>query len=88
MSLDIRPILAGWEFDPDRVQVRMIAGEDGSEKIQMRIDLGLMQMEIAGRPDGQRPRAMSRCWNPTKPRRATAEAAGDRFTLGPDQCAS
>ena len=46
MSQDIRPILAGWEFDPDRVQVRIIAGDDGPEKIQMRIDLGLMQMEV------------------------------------------
>ena len=55
MSQDIRPILAGWEFEPDRVQVRIITGDDGSEKIQMRIDLGLMQMEIAGRPDGERP---------------------------------
>ena len=46
MSQDIRPILAGWDFDPDRVQVRIIAGDDGSEKIQMRIDLGLIQMEL------------------------------------------
>ena len=41
--------------DPEGVQVRVITGEDGSEKIQMRIDLGLIQMEINGRPDGERP---------------------------------
>ena len=55
LSQDIRAILAGWAFDPNQIQVRVIAGDDGTEKIQMRIDLGLLQMEINGRPDGQRP---------------------------------
>ena len=87
MSQDIRPILAGWDFDPDRVQVRMIAGEDGSEKIQMRIDLGLMQMEIAGRPDGERPEGHESLLESYEAAARAAEAAGDRFTLGPDQCA-
>ena len=55
MSEDIRPILAGWNFEPDLVQVRIISGDDGTQKIQMRMDLGLLQMEIDGRPDGERP---------------------------------
>jgi hypothetical protein len=55
LSKDILPILAGWDHDPDELQVRIIAGDDGLDKIQMRIDLGLIQMEMAGRPDGQRP---------------------------------
>jgi len=33
----------------------MIMGQDGRRKVQMRIDLGLMQMELHGRPDGKRP---------------------------------
>lgn len=32
--------------------VRSIMGEDGLEKIQLRLDLGLLQMEVDGRPDG------------------------------------
>ena len=55
MSQDITPIIAGWDFNPDELQVRMITALDGSAKIQMRIDLGLLQMELAGRPDGERP---------------------------------
>lgn len=55
MSRDIAHIIDGWEFDPERVSVRIITGEDGREKIQLRLDLGLLQMEIDGRPDGLRP---------------------------------
>jgi hypothetical protein len=55
VSRDISNILNGWDFDPERVSVRIVAGEDGREKIQLRLDLGLLQMEIDGRPDGQRP---------------------------------
>ena len=35
--------------------MRIVPGDDGREKLQMRIDLGLLQMELDGRPDGQRP---------------------------------
>ncbi|RUL89512.1 UvrB/UvrC motif-containing protein [Tautonia sociabilis] len=55
MSRDISPILAGWDHDPDEFQVRIVAGLDGRDKLQMRLDLGLLQMELDGRPDGRRP---------------------------------
>lgn len=55
MSRDITRILEGWEFEPNQVSVRIVQGDDGREKIQMRMDLGLLQMEVNGRPDGQRP---------------------------------
>jgi len=51
---DIVPVLSGWEFDPDRVSVRIVTGDDGRDKIQLRLDLGLLQMEFDGRPDGTR----------------------------------
>ena len=35
--------------------VRRFIGTDGVEKIQMRIDLGILQMNAAGRPDGKLP---------------------------------
>jgi len=56
MSKDISRILQGWEFRPDEVVVRTIIGNDGREKIQLRLDLGLLQMEVDGRPDGKRPK--------------------------------
>lgn len=35
--------------------VRRFTSKDGVEKIQLRVDLGLLQMNAAGRPDGKRP---------------------------------
>jgi len=55
MTFDIGDILDGWPFEPGQVIVRKIVGRDGKEKIQMRLDLGLLQMEILGRPDGLKP---------------------------------
>ncbi len=55
MTLDIRSILDDWPHRPGEVNCRRIIGRDGEEKIQMRLDLGLLQMETKGRPDGKRP---------------------------------
>lgn len=55
MDKDIGPILQGWDYRPDEVAVRKIVGLDGKEKIQLRLELGLYQMEVVGRPDGTRP---------------------------------
>ena len=88
MSQDLRPILAGWDFDSEQVQVRIIAGDDGTEKIQMRIDLGLMQMEIDGRPDGERPGGFESMLELHEAAAEAAMASGDEFSLGPDDCAA
>ena len=53
--MDIGKLLNDWTFEPLSVTARMIMGEDGRHKIQMRIDLGLLQMEYEGRPDGLLP---------------------------------
>ncbi|HET6247825.1 MAG TPA: UvrB/UvrC motif-containing protein [Tepidisphaeraceae bacterium] len=52
---DITPILKGWDYEPGTINVRKVTGHDGSIKLQMRLDLGLLQMEMTGRPDGARP---------------------------------
>jgi tetratricopeptide (TPR) repeat protein len=54
-SKDITPFLKGWDFEPGTINVRKISGIDGRPKLQMRLDLGLLQMELSGRPDGTRP---------------------------------
>lgn len=51
----IDAVLRNWTFDPETVNVRLVQGQDGRELLQMRIDLGLLQMEVEGRPDGDRP---------------------------------
>lgn len=55
MIRDLRTILEGWDFEPGKISVRKIIGHDGREKIQTRIDLGVLQLECTGRPDGERP---------------------------------
>jgi hypothetical protein len=55
MSHDLSHILNEWQFDPESVLVRIVPGDDGRGKIQLRVDLGILQMEMDGRPDGLRP---------------------------------
>src|SRR5436309_2077703 len=54
-SKDIIPMLKGWDYEPGTINVRKINGLDGKAKLQMRLDLGLLQMELTGRPDGATP---------------------------------
>lgn len=54
-SKDITPVLKGWDYEPGTINVRKITGTDGRPKLQMRLDLGLLQMEMSGRPDGTTP---------------------------------
>lgn len=48
-------MLKGWDYESGTVGVRKITGRDGRPKLQMRVDLGVLQMEMDGRPDGTRP---------------------------------
>jgi hypothetical protein len=52
---NIDDVLRNWEFQPDLLSVRLMKGGDGRDVIQMRVDLGVLQMETTGRPDGLRP---------------------------------
>jgi len=52
---DISRILRSWEYQPDALIIRKIMGDDGKEKIQIRISLGILQMETELRPDGKTP---------------------------------
>jgi hypothetical protein len=58
MSDDILDILRRWRHNPEQ-NVRKIIDRSGREKIQVRVDQGafqgLLQMELDGRPDGERP---------------------------------
>tara|TARA_Y100001934_G_scaffold216490_1_gene256818 strand:- start:2431 stop:3222 length:792 start_codon:yes stop_codon:yes gene_type:complete len=55
MNLDISHLLDGWDYQPGQLAVRKFTGKDSREKIQMRLDLGILQMNADGRPDGKRP---------------------------------
>ena len=52
---NIDKILRDWPYEPNSVSVRMAKGSDNREVIQMRIEMGVLQLEVTGRPDGERP---------------------------------
>lgn len=56
MSDDISPLLDSWPYDESPgLQVRRVEGRDGHPRLQIRTDLGLLQLTLTGRPDGKRP---------------------------------
>jgi tetratricopeptide (TPR) repeat protein len=86
LSKDITPILDGWDYDADELQVRIIAGIDGRDKIQMRIDLGLFQMELDGRPDGVRPFGFESLLDYHQAK--AAKKKGESYPIDSEACAS
>lgn len=52
---DLTEFLRDWPHEPGHVNARRIIGRDGEPKIQVRIELGVIHMEMSGRPDGRRP---------------------------------
>jgi hypothetical protein len=51
-SLDLTNFLSAFPFEPGRVNARLARGDDGRELLQVRVELGILQMECQGRPDG------------------------------------
>ncbi|MEE2907588.1 MAG: UvrB/UvrC motif-containing protein [Planctomycetota bacterium] len=49
---DLSDILQDWPHESGRFLVRLVEAQDGRTVLQIRIDLGILQMEIQGRPDG------------------------------------
>jgi len=58
MTLDLAELTAGWDCPPGELRARLVIGRDGKEQIQLRVDLGVMQMFPTHRPDGQRYRGL------------------------------
>src|SRR5678815_2585758 len=81
MSLDLNDLLRDWPHEPGMIKVRKILGTDGKEKLQLRIDLGLIQMETSGRPDGQEPHNCESLLEFHQRRAAKAQKKGETFTL-------
>jgi hypothetical protein len=87
MSLDLNTILRDWPHENGNVKVRKIAGLDGREKLQLRVDLGVLQMEMTGRPDGERPHNCESLLEYHQRRAIRAEEKGEAYELTPEQCA-
>jgi hypothetical protein len=88
MSLDLNTILKDWPHENRAIKVRKIVGLDGRPKLQLRIDLGVLQMEVTGRPDGARPHGCESLLTHHQLRAAQKEAEGETYALTPEQCAA
>lgn len=82
-DLHLDSVLDGWAYDPMAVSVRLIRGEDERELIQMRVELGLLQLETKGRPDGWRPEGADTYFDYLL---QIEMAEGDDFMMSDEQC--
>jgi hypothetical protein len=80
---DIDTLLKNWEFRPGEVNARLIKARSGREVLQMRIDMGIVQMETELRPDGQRPGGADTFYDYLV---SEAIREGDAFRLSQEQC--
>jgi hypothetical protein len=85
MNLDLNDLLMDWPHEPGQIKVRKVIGSDGKEKLQLRIDLGVIQMEVTGRPDGQRPHGYESLLAYHQHRAKEKVKRGDTFLLTPEE---
>ncbi|MFM7033995.1 MAG: UvrB/UvrC motif-containing protein [Planctomycetia bacterium] len=81
---DIDTVLKGWGFQPGEVNARLVKARDGRDVIQMRVDMGLLQMETEHRPDGMRPHGAETYYDYLV---GEAIREGESFRLSREQCA-
>lgn len=89
MSLDLSKMLQDWPYEPGKLNVRLIEGDDGESRIQMRLDLGVLQMHTEGRPDGARPRGFESLLDYHEARQDDHQAENHShqgFVLSGDDC--
>lgn len=85
MNRDMSEMLDEWPHEAGELQVRIIQSNDGREKLQVRLDLGIIQMEMSGRPDGKRPHG---CESLLDFHISEAERVGGGYVLEEDDCAA
>lgn len=86
MNQDLNDLLRDWPHEPGQIKARKIVGSDGREKVQLRIDLGLIQMEISGRPDGKKPYGCESLLLHHQVLAKEKEQRESRYLLTPEQC--
>src|SRR4051795_9625441 len=92
MRRDIDEAIQGWPFDPEPGEViaREVRAKDGRMLIQIRVELGLLQLEVSGRPDGTRPHGFVTFLDYLRYRAAgRGQAPGGKappWTMSPEHC--
>lgn len=87
MNTDLTNLLQDWPYEPGRLNVRLITGDDGRPRIQIRLDLGIVQMDCEGRPDGHRPNGYRSLLEYHETMRDEMDPDdGDPFSLSHEEC--
>lgn len=91
MDLDLDPLLADFPYRDGELSARKLVGRDGREKIQIRIQCGIVQFEADGHPAGERPFGHDSLLLYQRSRLASQEAlsgSDSGFSLSPADCAA
>jgi len=89
MESDISRLLEDWPYEPGKVNVRIIHNARGETLLQMRVDLGILQMHLTGRPDGTEPDGYESLFEAAKARLEAHERSfetDEGFVITPEQC--
>ena len=93
MRRDIDEALQSWPFDAESgdVAARQIKARDGRTVLQIRVELGLLQLEIEARPDGVRPHSFATFLDylrhRSRPKSGSAARSGESWAMTPEHCA-
>ena len=85
MNQDIDFVLRDWEYKAGVVQARLVDAAGGRQVIQMRVDLGVLQLETDGRPDGARPHGHDTYYDYLHERSRQAQRTGRSFVLSEEE---
>jgi hypothetical protein len=92
MRRDIDEALQGWHYQPDpgEVHAREVRARDGRNVVQIRVELGILQMETEGRPDGLRPHGFASYLDYLRYRAAgrgqAKQGKSEPWTMSPEHC--
>ena len=89
MNPDITPLLQDWPFQPGELNVRLVQVNDDRSVMQIRIELGILQLELTGRPDGTRPAGLESRFDEQLERLKQWEAQygeASGFVISPGDC--
>ena len=55
MNNDLTELLKEWPYEAGHIIARIVKTGEDEDVLQLRVDLGILQMKLDGRPDGERP---------------------------------
>ncbi len=94
MRRDLDDTLQGWPYEPEPGEViaREVRARDGRMVVQVRVELGVLQMEVTGRPDGLKPHGFATYLDYLRYRAAgrgqSPAGKSPPWTMSPEHCSS